>query len=451
MTGTALELARRVQAGDATAEEVVAEALDAVHADATNAFTSVDEEALDRARWIDDRLARGERIGPLTGVPLAVKDLIDHEGRTTTAGSGFYRHTAAATAPALARLERAGAVVVGRTGLHEFAFGFSSENPWFGPILNPWDSALSPGGSSGGSAAAVATGVVPIALGTDTGGSVRVPAAMCSIAGLKVTHGRIPLTGVFPLVPSLDTVGPLGTSIDDLAAATVAMAGPDKSDPSSRDLPWDTLSPTSLEGVELVVPRRWVDTAPLSPVVGAAFEQFLAESQAAGMVVRRPEEPDLVPDPHIAAVIGPEVAQVHRAWRIAGEAYGDDVGARIDEALVVTDERAEAARRWRRRVTDHLSRLTRAGAVVVTPTVPDLDKTIGVDAIGSHHYRTVVSWFSSLVNQTGAPALSLPLPGTGRTPSVQLVGAAAGEPWLLAIGRLLAHSGVVRPTLWSSY
>src|SRR5690606_2193534 len=132
-------------------------ALEAAGRDTRNIFTSVHS----RAAEIDPP------DGPLAGVPLAVKDLIDHAGATTTAGSAFYRHDASVTAPALARLEEAGAVVIGRTNLHEFAYGFSSENAWFGPVRNPWDPTLSAGGSSGGSAAAVAAGIVPLALGTD--------------------------------------------------------------------------------------------------------------------------------------------------------------------------------------------------------------------------------------------------------------------------------------------
>ncbi len=126
----------------------------------------------------------------------------------------------------VARLEEAGAVIISRTGLHEFAYGFTSENHWFGPVRNPLDPTLSTGGSSGGSAAAVAGGQVPIAIGTDTGGSIRVPAAMCGVFGLKVTHGRTPLTGVFPLAASLDTVGPLAGNAADLALAYSVLAWP---------------------------------------------------------------------------------------------------------------------------------------------------------------------------------------------------------------------------------
>ena len=151
----------------------VQQALDAAHASqaSLNAFTFIDDDgALQRAEQIDARIQAGEYAGPLAGVPIGLKDLIDQAGRTTTCGSAFYRYEAETTAPAIKRLEEAGAVIIGRTGLHEWAFGFSSENPHFGPVRNPWDPSTSTGGSSGGSGAAVAAGITPISIGTDTGG-----------------------------------------------------------------------------------------------------------------------------------------------------------------------------------------------------------------------------------------------------------------------------------------
>ena len=159
-----------------TAFDRVERALAAAHAAQAplNVFTHLDDEAaMDRAAGLDGADDEGMPAGGLAGVPVGIKDLIDHEGRITTAGSAFYRHEAERSSPVVSRLEDAGAVVIGRTGLHEFAFGFSSENPHFGPVRNPWDPGTSPGGSSGGSAAAVAAGITPIAIGTDTGGSVR--------------------------------------------------------------------------------------------------------------------------------------------------------------------------------------------------------------------------------------------------------------------------------------
>jgi aspartyl-tRNA(Asn)/glutamyl-tRNA(Gln) amidotransferase subunit A len=219
LPATAAAIAAAVGSGEVTATEVVAAYLEAIgRSGELNAFTQVDAEgALAAAAGLDQRRAAGTLPGLLAGVPVALKDIIDQAGRPTTCGSSFYWRQAETSATVAQRLEAAGAVIVGRTGLHEFAFGFSSENPWWGPVRNPWDPTTSPGGSSGGSAAAVAAGLAPVGIGTDTGGSVRVPAALCGLVGLKVTHGRVPLTGVFPLAPSLDTVGPLATTVADPA------------------------------------------------------------------------------------------------------------------------------------------------------------------------------------------------------------------------------------------
>ena len=248
MLGPVESISLTVRNGTRTASDVVEEYVEVarVRNPDLNAFTEIDRDgALRQASLIDE----GTRTGPLAGVPIALKDLIDHTGHVTTAGSAFYRHQPAASATVVDRLEAAGAIIMGRTGLHEFAFGFSSENPWFGPVRNPWNTDLSPGGSSGGSAVAVAAGMSPAAIGTDTGGSVRVPAALCGIVGLKVTHGRIPLTGIFPLAGSLDTVGPLALTTGDARLLYEAMKGFDRSDPWSA--PRGQTSPT---GTSLGVP-----------------------------------------------------------------------------------------------------------------------------------------------------------------------------------------------------
>lgn len=408
----------------------VSRALELAAADRTNSFISVESDP-------------SPGPGPLAGVPIAVKDLIDHAGRTTTAGSGFYRKSATETAPALARLQRAGAAVIGRTNLHEFAFGFSSENPWFGPVLNPWDHALSPGGSSGGSAAAVAAGIVPIALGTDTGGSIRVPAALCAVVGLKVTHGLIPLEGVFPLVPSFDTVGAITITLDDLELATAIMAGDE----------WvDTTGGREAERVRLVAPEHWVDSAPLATDVREAFDGFLQAAADSGIEVRREELPVLGTSPHQAALIAREVAPIHRDWRRSGRPYGDDVGERVDHALTTAanPEAIAAADEWRSRITGAMVKATSDHTVVVTPAVAAMDKRIGDDQIGDHHYRTLLSWFSAPVNPTGCPALSVPVAGEGRRPSVQLIGGHRSEKWLLEVARLLERRGLVGVTRMSS-
>jgi aspartyl-tRNA(Asn)/glutamyl-tRNA(Gln) amidotransferase subunit A len=370
--------------------------------------------------------------GPLEGVPIAVKDLIDHETRVTTCGSAFYRETATRTATCISSLEAAGAVVIGRTGLHEFAFGFSSENPHFGPVRNPWDPSTSCGGSSGGSAGAVAAGVTPIALGTDTGGSIRVPAGLCGTFGLKVTHGRIPLDGVFPLVASVDTVGPLANSVDNLALAYQVMSG----EPTTPYLESPAL--------RLGVPHPWVDDAPMSTEVTRAFVATLDQLRQLGHEVVEMTLPDVRPSHHIGWAIAREVLSVHRPFLEAGMPYGDDVALRLTEVARVTDEEASAGKVWQGQLRSAFVAALSDVDLLITPTVPVRSKAIGVDTIGDLHYRAVLSYFSAIVNHALLPAVAMPLLGTGAPPlSLQAIGPVDGEGLLLGFARHLEDEGVV--------
>jgi aspartyl-tRNA(Asn)/glutamyl-tRNA(Gln) amidotransferase subunit A len=420
-----------------TAVDRTRQALDSAHASQSslNVFTTIDDEgALRAAREVDAAIERGDYAGPLAGTPVALKDLIDHEGKETTCGSAFYRETATATAPVVLRLEDAGAVIIGRTGLHEWAFGFSSENPHFGPVRNPWDPSTSTGGSSGGSAAAVAAGITPIGIGTDTGGSVRVPAALCGCFGLKTTYGRIPLGGVFPLVPSIDTVGPLADSIDHLEAAYRVMADDDSDRPPVPDT------------LVIGVPQPWVREAPgMSDVVVEDFRSTLDSLAERGHTVTEVDAPWLVPPGLIWEAIATEVTAVHAPFRAAGMPYGDDVAARLDAAESVNVDAFEAAELWQADLRHRMARLFDTFDVLATPTVPTMKKVIGEELIDGRHYRTVLSWFSALVNHTLHPALALPVGETGAPPfSLQLIGPMDSDLLLLGIGAVLERDGLAR-------
>ncbi|MET0565868.1 MAG: amidase [Acidimicrobiia bacterium] len=396
-----------------------------------NVFTQLDHDAaMDRAAGIDAAAGEGMPDGDLAGVPIGIKDLIDHEGRITTAGSAFYRHEAQRSSSVVSRLEEAGAVVIGRTGLHEFAFGFSSENPHFGPVRNPWDPGTSPGGSSGGSAAAIAAGITPIAIGTDTGGSVRVPAALCGCYGLKVTHGRIPLDGVFPLAGSVDTVGPLADSIDGLDRSYRALSG-DRSD-GSREV------------LRLGVPEPWVGQSPTDDEVGEAFEEAVIALAAVGHQVTRIEMPGVLPAPELIDAIAGEVAAVHRRFREEGLPYGADVAKRVDDCLETGRDRIDEGRAWQQMIRSRFADAFEEVDLVLTPTTPVMRKVIGEDMIGDRHYRAVLSWFSALVNHALLPAIALPLAGAGAPPvSLQAIGPLGSETTLLRFGRTLEDSGLV--------
>lgn len=400
--------------------------------DSLNIFTYIDDDrALSRARAIDDEIAAGRATGPLAGMPVALKDLIDHEGRVTTCGSAFYRRTADTTAPCVSRLEQAGAVVIGRTGLHEFAFGFSSENPHWGPVRNPWDPSTSTGGSSGGSAAAVAAGITPIAIGTDTGGSVRVPAGLCGTFGLKVSYGRIPLEGVFPLVGSVDTVGPLARSVDGLAWAYRAMSG-------------DTAPEPPRTTKRIGIPDPWVEDAPAEPEIRTAFESAADSIESMGHEVRTIRSRSLVPSFQIWNAIAEEVTDVHSGFRAAGSEYGEDVGQRLEDAALVTADQTRRAREWQSDLRRSFADVFEELDFLITPTVAVRKKVIGQDQIDGRHYRSVISYFSALVNQALHPAIALPLAGSGAPPaSLQVIGPMESEIDLIAFGRWLEENDLV--------
>ncbi len=449
------DLASSVRSGAVSAVAITEEALARCRAaqPLLNAFTGLDAEgALEAAATVDAAVARGEDPGPLAGVPVAVKDLIDQAGRPNTRGSSAPPRIPSETAPCIARLEAAGAIVIGRTGLHEYAFGFSSENHWFGPVHNPWDTSLAPGGSSGGSGVAVSAGLVPVALGSDTGGSVRVPAALCGVVGLKVTHGRVPVRGVYPLAPSLDTVGPLARSVADATAVYEVIAGDDPFDPWSVPMPVESVgSSTELTALTFGVPHPWVDV-PMVPEQRKAFLRFLDAVSDAGARVVDLDLPDLGPSRHAQAGLFFEVAGVHRErWTTAPDEYGPEVRARLASAMEVTGEEYLAALRWRRGMLAVALRAFGSVDVMATPTVASLRKVIGEDQIHVEGeempYARAKSVFTAPVNHLGLPALALPLPGSSvPPPSVQIIGPPWSETRLLRAGLALEHEAIISTT-----
>ena len=268
LDGSAAALAAAVRDGDATARAVTEASLARIERGngAVNAFTDVTaERALDCAAALDARLAAGDRSIaslPLLGVPFAVKNLFDVAGLTTRAGSKIERDRPVATddGPLVARLEAAGAVLVGALNMDEYAYGFTTENSHDGPTRNPHDPTRIAGGSSGGSAAAIAAGQVPITLGSDTNGSIRVPASLCGVFGLKPTYGRLPRNGSYPFVASLDHVGPFARTAHDLALAYDAVQGFDGRDPACSARAAEPVSASlglSIDGLRVGVLRGW--------------------------------------------------------------------------------------------------------------------------------------------------------------------------------------------------
>lgn len=444
-------LVSEIKKGERLARDTVAGALVSARAqqERLNVCTFIeDDSVLERADSIDAAVASGKDPGPLAGVPIAIKDVFDQVGRVTTCGSSFYRHTPDTNSVVVDRLEAAGAVIVSRTGLHEFAFGFSTENHWFGPVRNPLDPTLSAGGSSGGSAAAVASGQVPIALGTDTGGSVRVPATLVGAFGLKVTHGRVPLTGVFPLAPSLDTVGPIAGTVSDLALAYGAIAGFSDSDPWSAVQPVITGSGPrpDLRGVRVGMPVEWVDQAPVTEPVAASFAAAIGRLAALGADIIEIRDPRLTPDGRMGEQFA-EAAAVHRAWRAEGREYGPEIDSRLRSVEAFSADDYIAGLEWRAVIRQRAAAAFGHVDVIATPATGATRKVIGDDTIeidgAAVHYREPLRCFSALVNIMGCPAVVGPLPShVSPPPGLQLITPWWQEHRLLDIAATLEREGV---------
>ena len=312
-------MAQAVRSREVTAGQLVRECMARIEAtDARiNAFTDLTTpRALARAAEIDamlngggpEAIARNAATMPLLGVPFAVKNLFDVQGLTTRAGSKIECTKPPATADAelVGRLEAAGAVLVGALNMDEYAYGFTTENSHYGPVHNPHDLARIAGGSSGGSGAALAAGQVPLTLGSDTNGSIRVPASLCGVFGLKPTYGRLPRTGSYPFVASLDTLGPLARNVADLAIAYDAMQGPDEGDPACAQRP--PAPTTALLG-------RGAQGLRIAVLTGYFAENAGAQARAAVALVAR----------SLGAVSElelPEVARARAAAFLIGNAEG---------------------------------------------------------------------------------------------------------------------------------
>jgi aspartyl-tRNA(Asn)/glutamyl-tRNA(Gln) amidotransferase subunit A len=282
------ELGARLRRREVTATEVLERHLATIEREEPRiqAFLRVTGElARAQAAHADRRLVAGEDVGPLTGVPVAIKDVLCVEGVETTAGSQILRgYRPPYDATAVARLRDAGAVFLGMTNCDEFAMGSSTENSGFYPTRNPHDVFRVPGGSSGGSAAAVAAGEAVVALGTDTGGSIRQPAALCGVVGMKPTYGRVSRYGLIAFASSLDQIGPFAVTVRDAALVLQAMSGLDLRDATSADRPVDLLSEleAGVEGMRLGVPREYFEVEGMEPGVKSAVSAAIAALERAG-------------------------------------------------------------------------------------------------------------------------------------------------------------------------
>lgn len=330
------------------------------------------ERALEQAGRCDGEIARGDYRGPLHGIPVSLKDLFDVEGIPTSGGARFLLDSQPRGDSAVARrLRQAGAVLLGKSNLNKFAGGESGDNPDFGRIRNPWNLEFSPGGSSGGSGAQVAAGLTALSVGTDNGGSVRIPAALCGIVGLKPTHGRISMEGMFPRAYSFDHPGPLTRSVEDSAIALQALAGHDRGDSTTlaRPVPdYRAALYAPAKGLRIGLDARFVGVA--QPAVRSAFDAALAKLEDLGLAVRPVQLPAAEEmNALFSALFFPEWGAAHEPWlRSHPEQYPEEWAAR-SALLIPAVEYIKASRR-RRELQVEYARATREVDLVASPTYP---------------------------------------------------------------------------------
>jgi len=411
-----------------------------------NAFITVmDDSALAQARKAEAEIRSGNWRGPLHGIPVGLKDLIDTAGvKTTCASALFAERVPTEDAEIVRRLKQAGAVLIGKQNMQEFAYGGTSTSSHYGPVHNPWDVERIAGGSSGGGAAAVATGMCFAAIGTDTGGSVREPAAFCGIVGLKPTYGRVSVRGVFPLSPSLDHVGPLCRNVTDTALMLQVIAGYDRLDATSVEWPVesyvDALNTTTK-------PRIGIVRQPFFEGLDAEIEE--AMNEALGKLTQMCSalvEIELPPTP--AAVQAPEVYAVHSQYFAASpELYGRWIRERLKQAASVGTVAYVEARqqldRVRRSVQDVFSKVD----ILVTPTTPVPPITI-TEALNMSPDPAGELWLRNTrpFNAYGLPTISIPCGFTsaGLPIGLQLAGPHFCEASLLSFAHTFEQATLSR-------
>jgi len=463
---SASEIRRKVVAREVSAEEVAKvhlARLKAVEPKVDAYLLVLEDRALEKARAVDRAFAEGRPAPPLAGVPVAIKDVLDMEGLPTTCGSRILEgYPPPFTATAVARLEAAGALVLGKTNIDEFAMGASTENSAYKKTKNPWDLTRVPGGSSGGSAAAVAARTAPLAFGTDTGGSIRQPAALCGVAGLKPTYGRVSRYGLVAFASSLDQIGPFARSVEDLALAASVVCGHDPLDSTSASLPVPDFTAAltgGARGARIGVPwsflKEGVDEGQM-----ARFREALSVLEKAGARVVEVDLPHL---PHAIAtyyIVATAEASSNLArydgvryglrtkdpadlGRLYGETrdrgFGPEVKRRIILGTFVLssgyyDAYYLRAQKVRTLIRRDFERAFEACDVVATPTSPVPAFRFGEKA-DNPLQMYLADIFTVPANLAGIPGLSLPCGFAGGLPAgLQLLAKPFDEETLLRLG-----------------
>jgi len=430
--------AELVQARELTSVQLTTACLERIAArnEALRAFITVmTDQALADAARADGEIAAGHYRGALHGIPVSIKDLVDVAGTPTTSGSAVAPRHPAHDAPVVRNLRRAGAVIIGKTNLHEFAYGTTSDETAYGAVRHPQDPSRSPGGSSGGAAVSIVEGMAMGALGTDTGGSIRIPSAVCGIVGLKPTHGEISCEEVVPLSTTLDHVGPMARSVRDCAALFFAMR-------DGEAVP--AAAPAKTEPVWLGIPRGYLFEK-LDDDVRELFERTRSTLEQAGHAISNVDIPlvERTADVYLHIVL-PESAWYHGPLLDAeGGKYSPGVRRRIELGRYVLAEDYLRALHARDALRRHVDNAIKGLDALLLPTLPIGAPPIGANSVrvgpGSEPVRAIMLRLTQLFDITGHPAIALPC-GIGKDGfprSVQLVGHRGGTERLLDVAAAL--------------
>jgi aspartyl-tRNA(Asn)/glutamyl-tRNA(Gln) amidotransferase subunit A len=405
-----------------------------------NAFVSVlDDDAVAQAKEADQEIAAGRYRGPLHGIPISLKDIIDLRNAPTTAASRVRDgHIARRDATVVGRLREAGAIFIGKTNLHEFALGTTNEDSAYGPVLHPLDSTRSPGGSSGGSAASVVAGMAYASIGTDTGGSIRIPSSACGLVGLKATIGELPTDGIVPLSETLDHVGPMCLSVEDTALLYGVLRGISNPEPlASRDV----------RGMRFGIPRAYFLDL-LDAQVAARFDEACERLRTAGAIlddvmIRHTKEIGTI-YVHIAL---PEAAAYHAATLDSRpQDYTENVRLRLEMGRYILAEDYVRAQRGRHALTREVREALGGRDGLLLPSMPVPATRLGVPTVSiggtEETVRNITLRLTQLFNITGHPAISLPCGRTdeGLPVGLQIVGTRNRTPELLQVAASLERT-----------
>lgn len=433
------ELAPRIERREISSEELVRAAIErteTLEPRLNSYITFLPERALAEAAKADTEIARGEHRGPLHGIPMSLKDLFDTEGVPTSAGAAFLKdHVPERDAEVTRRLKEAGAILMGKANMNKFAGGESGDNPDFGKMKNPWNLEFSPGGSSGGSGAQVSAGLVAFSVGSDNGGSVRIPAALCGVVGLKPTHGRISMEGMFPRAYTVDHAGPLTRSVEDCATVLQVLAGHRVGDSTTARKPVPDYLESLREpvnGLRIGIDRDYVSVG--QPSVLQALDKAVMKLQELGATIVEVRLPSVEEINEVMnALFYPEWGAAHEPWlRERPEEYGSG-GARA--ALLIPAVDYIKASRKRRVLQVEFARATQGVDLVASPTYPLDRRPFGEYPLvqGKPFSFMEALRYTVPFDVLGLPAISIPngFSEQGSPTSLQLVGKAFDEATVL--------------------